>query len=325
MSGIAGLSAIAVMVTACGGGSAKVASAAAVSPGSSQVAAPASPGDTSATPVHATGGGKFCAEIAASVTSEQKNATGASSTDIKKQLDAARAAGHHALSIAPSAIKADVAVLIKASDGLYDALAKVGDDYTKLTPADMAVYSSPGVAAAEQRLTAYMKDTCGIDSVGQAAAAAARAAAAAGASDGAAAAADSAGAAAGSSDPGSACNLATIAEVSAGAGKPMKLTGGEGPICAFGAVDDPSFFIYAQIYSDAAGLGTMTQVEGEGSDHLDGLGDDAFWNKTLGAVYVRKGSRAFSFTLPSLANMTDNPDAIKSNMVTLATAAAARF
>jgi hypothetical protein len=55
------------------------------------------------------------------------------------------------------------------------------------------------------------------------------------------------------------------------------------------------------------------------------LADDAFWNKTLGAVYVRKGSRAFSFTLPSLANMTDNPDAIKSKMVTLATAAAGRF
>jgi len=316
IGGIASVSAFAVMVTACGGGSAKVASAAAASPGSSQVAALASPGDVSAAPVQATGGGKFCTEIAASMNSERANATSASGTDIKKQLDDARAEGHHALSIAPSAIKADVVLLIAASDSMYDALAKVGDDYSKLTAADMTMFSSPKVQAAEQHVVAYMKDTCGIDTGAAAAGAAASATAAA---------TDTANAAPASSDPGSACNLATVAEVSAGAGKPMKLTGGAGPICAFGAVDDPSFFIYAQIYNDAAGLATMTQVEGEGSDHLAGLGDDAFWNKTLGAVYVRKGSRAFSFTLPSLANMTDNPDAIKANMVALATAATARF
>jgi hypothetical protein len=42
-------------------------------------------------------------------------------------------------------------------------------------------------------------------------------------------------------------------------------------------------------------------------------------------VFVQKGARAFSFTLPSLANLTDTPDAVKSRMVTLATAALARF
>jgi hypothetical protein len=317
IGGIAGMSAFAVMVTACGGGSAKVASAA-VSPGSSQVAAAASPGDVSAAPVHATGGGTFCREIAASMNSEQANATSASGSDIKKQLDAARASGHHALSIAPSAIKPDVALLVTASDSMYDALAKVGDDYSKLTPADMTAFSSPAVMAAEQHLTAYLKGTCGIDIGAQAAAAASGAAAPADGSD-AAAASDAA------DNTGPGCKLATVAEISTAAGKPMKLVGGALGICAYSAVDGPSFALEASIYEDTASMTTMTTLENAGSEHLDGLGDDAFWNGTIGTVFVRKGTRAFSFSLQSFANLTDDPAAVKSKMVTLATAVAARF
>lgn len=322
LRGIAGISVIAVMVTACGGGAAKVASAA-VSPGGSQLASAAT-GAASANPVQATGGGKFCTEIAASMNSQKAPSGDTSGTDVKKQIDDARAEGHHALSIAPSAIKSDVALLVAASDSMYDALAKVGDDYSKLTAADMTTFSSPKVQAAEQHLVAYLKDTCGIDT-DAAAAAAVSGAAAAGSDDAEANAATASGIAAlGSSDTGSACNLATITEISAGAGKTMKAVGGEGDICVYGAADDPGFFIYAKVYDDTASMDTMTQVE-TGSDHLDGLGDDAFWNGTIGTVFVRKGTRAFSFALPSLANLTSNPDAIKANMVTLATAAAARF
>jgi hypothetical protein len=72
-------------------------------------------------------------------------------------------------------------------------------------------------------------------------------------------------------------------------------------------------------------MSTITSVENAGSEHLDGLGDDAFWNATIGTVFVRKGTRAFSFSLPSFANLTDDPAAVKSKMVTLATAVAARF
>lgn len=140
---------------------------------------------------------------------------------------------------------------------------------------------------------------------------------------------DSAGtdaAASGSSaaDSGSACDLATVAEVSDGAGKPMQLTGGAGTICAYGAVDDPSYFMYVSVYNDQPSMASMTQIE-SGSDHLAGLGDDAFWNGTAGVVFVHKGNRGFSFALPSLANLTTDPAAIKSKMVTLATTAAARF
>ena len=324
-SGIAGLGVVAVMVTACGGGSAKVA-AAAVSPGGSQAAAAATAGDASAAALHATGGGKFCTEIAASMNSQKTPTGDASGTDVKKQIDDARAEAHHALSIAPSAIKSDVALLVAASDSMYDALAKVGDDYSKLTAADMTAFSSPKVVAAEQRLTAYVKDSCGIDLGGQAVAGASAAAAAgSGDANAAADAATASGIAAlGSSASGAACNLATIAEVSAGAGKAMKMSGGEGNICVYGAVDDPGFFIYAKVYDDTPSMESMTQVE-TGSTHLDSLGDDAFWNAIIGTVFVRKGTRGFSFALPSLANLTSNPDGVKANMVALATAAAGRF
>jgi hypothetical protein len=62
------------------------------------------------------------------------------------------------------------------------------------------------------------------------------------------------------------------------------------------------------------------QVEA-GSAHLHGLGDDAFWT-TDGSLFVQKGSRAFSISMPSLAltSRTAPP-----TIVALATAALARF
>jgi hypothetical protein len=124
---------------------------------------------------------------------------------------------------------------------------------------------------------------------------------------------------------GAACALVTADEATTAVGKPMHLTGGTDTICTFGEVADPSLFIYVQIYADEASMATPKQLEGAGGEHIDGLGDDAFWQGTAGMIFVQKGSRAFSFTLPSLANLTSSPDAIKANMVTLATAALARF
>jgi hypothetical protein len=312
-----------VMVSGCN--SSKTASTANSAAANTPAAGSAAAGDSAApvdsgaagAPVKATGGGKFCTELATAMNSSAAFAAQAG-TDPKAQILAARAATNKIVGDAPGAIKSDVQLLVKASNAMYDALAKVNYDYSKLTPADTADLSAPDVAAAEAHLQAYVKGTCGIDLTGGGAAAASAAAAAA--------AGDANGAAAGSdvAANGSACDLATVAEVSAGAGKPMKLTGGADTICAFGAVDDPSFFMYVQVYNDKDSMATPLGIE-TGSDHIDGLGDDAFFNKTTGMIFVRKGDRGFSFTLPSLANLTDNPDAIKTNMVTLAKAAAARF
>jgi len=314
-----------VMVSGCAGGSKKTAAnATAAAAVGSAVGSAAPAGDSAAgaqaTPVKATGGGKFCTELASAMNSSAASAE-QTGTDPKTQILAARAATNKIVGDAPGAIKSDVLLLVKASNAMYDALAKVDYDYSKLTAADTADLSAPDVAAAEQRLQTYVKGTCGIDLTGGGAAAASAAA-------GAAAAAGSDTAAAGSdvADSGSACGLATVAEISAGAGKPMVLAGGAGTICTYHAVDDPSYFMYVQVYNDQASMATTKQVEtGSTSEHIDGLGDDAFFNRIVGVVMVRKGDRGFSFTLPSLANLTSNPDAIKANMVTLAKAAAARF
>jgi hypothetical protein len=121
--------------------------------------------------------------------------------------------------------------------------------------------------------------------------------------------------------PGSACALVTIDEVTAAAGKTMHMTGDGGNICAFSAVDDPSFLIYLQIYGDVSSMALLKEVE-PGSEHLAGLGDDAFWNATTGTVFVQTGTRAFSVVSPSLSG---TPDAIKAKMLTLAKAALGRF
>jgi hypothetical protein len=124
---------------------------------------------------------------------------------------------------------------------------------------------------------------------------------------------------------GSACGLVTTDEVSAAAGKPMAVSGDAGTICTFSATADPSFVVFLQVYNDQPSMALMKQLEASGSEHLAGMGDDAFWNTTVGTVFVMKGSRAFSIALPSLANLSGSPDAIKANLVTLAKAALARF
>jgi hypothetical protein len=313
-----GIALIAVMATACGGAKAKVAAAGA---GDATAADSSAVGSAAGVaPVKATGGGSFCKLYAASVNSATRDAAAAAPEDTKARIEVARSDAHEALNIAPAEIKKDVALLIDVSDKMYSALAKAGYDYSKLTPADMTAFSTPEVTAAEEHLTAYIKGTCGIDltrGIPTAPADASGAAPAAGASDA---------GAAGSDDSGKACHLATVAQISTAAGKPMHSVGGAGDtICVFSAVDDASFAMDVSIYPDDASMVTMTTLETESSDHLDGLGDDAFWNPTLGTVFVKKGTRAFSFSLPSFANLTADPAAVKSRFVTLAQQALSNF
>jgi hypothetical protein len=313
---VVGIAVIAVMATACGGAKAKVAAAGATGNAASAGSAAAADSAAAVAPVKATGGGSFCKLYAASVNSATQHTSGTAPEDTKALIEVARSDAHQALNIAPSEIKKDVALLVDVSDKMYAALAKAGYDYSKLTPADMAAFSAPQVAAAEEHLTAYIKGTCGIDLASGAPAAptdTGGGAPVAGATDGA-------------TDGGKACQLATAAQISTAAGKPMQSVGGAGDtICVFSAVDDASFAMDITIYNDDASMATMKQLETESSEHVDGLGDDAFWNPTLGTVFVKKGSRAFSFSLPSFANLTDNPAAVKSNMVTLAQQALGNF
>ena len=152
---VVGIAMIAVMATACGGAKAKVSAAGASSSAAGAGDATAADSAAAAAPVKATGGGSFCKLYAASVNSATRDAAAAAAEDTKARIEVARSDAHKALNIAPAEIKKDVALLVDVSDKMYSALAKAGYDYSKLTPADMAAFSTPQVAAAEEHLTAY--------------------------------------------------------------------------------------------------------------------------------------------------------------------------
>ena len=58
---------------------------------------------------------------------------------------------------------------------------------------------------------------------------------------------------------------------------------------------------------------------------MAGLGDDAFWNATLGEIFIQQGASALIIILPSLANLTNKPDANKQKLITLAKQALAHL
>jgi hypothetical protein len=118
----------------------------------------------------------------------------------------------------------------------------------------------------------------------------------------------------------SACGLVTVSEVTAATGKPMAAGNDAGAICSFSATADPSLVVYVQIYPDAQSMVAPKQAEA-GSEHVKGLGDDAFWT-AAGTLFVQKGNRGFVITMPSLALTSSNAPP---TIVTLATAALARF
>lgn len=129
----------------------------------------------------------------------------------------------------------------------------------------------------------------------------------------------------GSGTDASACHLLTAAEVTTAMRQPMKVTGGAGAaICSYSATTDPSIALAVQTFATRADMSLYTQIESSG-DHVDGLGDDAFWNSTLDLVFVRKGDRAFVVTSPSLANLVNQPQASKSAMVDLGRIVLGRF
>lgn len=92
-------------------------------------------------------------------------------------------------------------------------------------------------------------------------------------------------------------------------------------ICSYSATNDPSTVLYIQLYTDAASMGAAKAIE-PGSEHLPGLGDDAFWTAAAETLFVQKGSHGFTISAPSLRpTSTRAPQA----MVTLATIASSRL
>jgi hypothetical protein len=122
---------------------------------------------------------------------------------------------------------------------------------------------------------------------------------------------------AGSGTDAGACDLLSEGDVTAAMRQAMKVSGDGGTICSYSATADPSALLYVNTFSSQSDMATDLQVESS-SDHIAGLGDDAFWNSTLDLVFVRGGGRGLAVTSPSLASIVGDPQASKATMVGLA-------
>jgi len=179
--GTAGLAALAIVGLLAGCSSKKTAAsttgstAASTAPAAAaatSAAGPAAASPTAALPspskVVATGGGKFCQQVAAEVNNSvaQQAATGSSAdavASIKQSVQQFQSIESSVLKSAPNAIKPDLVTLFGALDQFYGALAKNNYDFTKIDPSVEAPLETPAVQKAEQNVDAYLKNTCGID------------------------------------------------------------------------------------------------------------------------------------------------------------------
>lgn len=116
----------------------------------------------------------------------------------------------------------------------------------------------------------------------------------------------------------SACQLLSESDVTTAMEQPMKVVGSAGDaICEYAATADPSVLLAVQTFATKQDASLYTSPEAS-SEHIDGMGDDAFWNSTLDMVFVSKGERSFALTSPSLANLSGDPQASQAAMVALA-------
>jgi hypothetical protein len=192
--GTSGLAALAIVGLLAGCSSKKTAASStgstppAAAAAATSAAGPAAASPTAALPspskVVATGGGKFCQQVAAEVNnSVAKEATSGTGVDsIKASVQEFQSIEGSVLKSAPNEIKPDLVTLFGALDQFYGALAKSNYDFTKIDPSVEAPLETPAVQKAEQNVDAYLKNTCGIDTGGgnasaQAAASAAEASA----------------------------------------------------------------------------------------------------------------------------------------------------
>jgi len=194
--GTAGLAVLTLVCLLSGCSSKKTASAAstastgstasAAAPAATSAAAPAAASPTISLPspskVVATGGGKFCQQVAAELNNSvvKEAATGGSADSLKQTVQGFQSIEGEVLEEAPTVIKPDLATLFGALDQVSAALAKDNYDITKLLddPSVEAPLKSPAVLQAQQNVDAYMKNTCGIDTGGGDASAQAQASAA---------------------------------------------------------------------------------------------------------------------------------------------------
>ena len=121
----------------------------------------------------------------------------------------------------------------------------------------------------------------------------------------------------GGSGGGDACtSVVTSDAVGQAAGFPIANVSGAAGICYFQAAD-PSKYLVVWVFGSQAAMAAMLQIE-SGSEHVDGLGDDAFWSGAGGILFVRKGDKGIEFQDPDFVFTADTNTAPRDAMVTLA-------
>ena len=111
-------------------------------------------------------------------------------------------------------------------------------------------------------------------------------------------------------------SLVTTDAVGKAAGFPIATESGAAGICYFQATD-PSKYLVVWVFGDQGAMASMLQIESS-SQHVDGLGDDAFWSGAGGILFVRKGDHAIEFQDPDFIFTPDSNTAPRDALVALA-------
>jgi hypothetical protein len=120
--------------------------------------------DAASTTVVATGGGKFCKQLAGYINEMSTSDIDVSDKEGYKQfIEDSAEQSKELLSSAPDELQDSVDVLVEVQEKLASELEKVDYDFMKLPDDAMSSMNTPEFTKANEELTAYVKDTCGID------------------------------------------------------------------------------------------------------------------------------------------------------------------
>jgi hypothetical protein len=128
---------------------------------------------------------------------------------------------------------------------------------------------------------------------------------------------------AGPGDTDSCGTVVTKDAVGQATGFPIANESGAAGICYFQSAD-PSKYMVVWVFDSQDAMASMLQIE-SGSEHIDGLGDDAFWSAAGGILFVRKGDKGVEFQDPDFIFTPDSNTAPRDAMVTLARTALPNF
>lgn len=114
---------------------------------------------------------------------------------------------------------------------------------------------------------------------------------------------------------GKACTIFTFDAVATAVGFAINATSGTDSICFYQNAD-VSKYLAVTLYDSQAGMAQMLQIE-TGSEHIAGLGDDAFWVSFAGILFVRVGDHGIELIDAEAVFDTSGSTSVRDALVTL--------